>query len=378
MKTYADREQHKTRQPAALGAALTVRTPAGGGHAREAAQRRRIGAAFGTTVQRAAPEEELQMKRAPAVLQKAQEEEEPLQGRFTVAQRAQEEEPLQGRFAAAQLAQEEEEPLQARFAGVQRATGVEAPKQLKPNRTGLPDHLKAGVESLGGMSLDHVKVHYNSAQPAQLNALAYAQGSDIHVAPGQEKHLPHEAWHIVQQARGRVQPTMQMPGGVAVNDDRSLESEADAMGAQALAAGATAVQAMQDPAAQRLEAGGTAQLACAACGVEEAPAQAMRVVQREVVQRDVVQRIDEPGCLAIHTAYKNLGNPESCKPGDDVAEVARKKKLLQDVIAGRSQWLSEGCDFIAQGSIDRGSAKAKKGHEEQVQQIRNMLGKCPG
>jgi hypothetical protein len=33
------------------------------------------------------------------------------------------------------------------------------------------------------MSMDHVK-YYNSSQPAQLNALAYAQGSDIHVAPG--------------------------------------------------------------------------------------------------------------------------------------------------------------------------------------------------
>ena len=30
------------------------------------------------------------------------------------------------------------------------------------------------------------------------DALAYAQGSDIHLAPGQEQHLPHEAWHVVQ------------------------------------------------------------------------------------------------------------------------------------------------------------------------------------
>ena len=69
------------------------------------------------------------------------------------------------------------------------------------------------------MSMDDVKVHYNSSQPAQLNALAYTQGSDIHVAPGQEQHLPHEAWHVVQQAQGRVQPTMQMKDGVPVNDD---------------------------------------------------------------------------------------------------------------------------------------------------------------
>jgi hypothetical protein len=108
-----------------------------------------------------------------------------------------------------------------------------------PNDTGLPDNLKSGIESLSGMSMDRVKVHYNSDQPAQLNALAYAQGTDIHVAPGQEQHLPHEAWHVVQQAQGRVKPTMQMNAGVPVNDDPSLEHEADVMGARALDADAT-------------------------------------------------------------------------------------------------------------------------------------------
>ncbi|NEP73987.1 MAG: DUF4157 domain-containing protein [Okeania sp. SIO2G4] len=97
-----------------------------------------------------------------------------------------------------------------------------------PNQTGLPDNLKAGVESLSGYSLDNVKVHYNSPKPAQLKALAYTQGMDIHVAPGQEKHLPHEAWHVVQQMQGRVKPTMQMKG-LGVNDDEGLEQEADAM-----------------------------------------------------------------------------------------------------------------------------------------------------
>jgi Domain of unknown function (DUF4157) len=109
------------------------------------------------------------------------------------------------------------------------------PREQRPNKTGLPDNLKAGVESLSGLSMDHVKVHYNSSQPAQLNALAYAQGSDIHVAPGQERHLPHEAWHVVQQAQGRVKPTMQMKDGVPVNDDAGLEREADVMRERALA-----------------------------------------------------------------------------------------------------------------------------------------------
>jgi hypothetical protein len=107
----------------------------------------------------------------------------------------------------------------------------------RPNRTGLPDRLKSGIESLSGLSMDHVDVHYNSAQPAQLGALAYARGNEIHVGPGQEKHLPHEAWHVVQQAQGRVKPTLQMKGGVRVNDDSGLEHEADVMGAKADASG---------------------------------------------------------------------------------------------------------------------------------------------
>jgi hypothetical protein len=102
------------------------------------------------------------------------------------------------------------------------------------NNTGLPDNLKSGVENLSGESLDDVKVHYNSDKPAQLQAHAYAQGTDVHVATGQEKHLPHEAWHVVQQKQGRVQPTLQMKEKVNVNDDVSLEKEADEMGEKAM------------------------------------------------------------------------------------------------------------------------------------------------
>ncbi|WP_264537886.1 DUF4157 domain-containing protein [Flavobacterium sp. N1736] len=106
--------------------------------------------------------------------------------------------------------------------------------QRKENNTGLPDNLKSGIENLSGHAMDDVKVHYNSDKPAQLNAHAYAQGTDIHVASGQEKHLAHEAWHVVQQKQGRVKPTLQMKGKVNVNDDKGLENEADVMGAKAL------------------------------------------------------------------------------------------------------------------------------------------------
>lgn len=131
----------------------------------------------------------------------------------------------------AQLADmDEEELLQGKF---QSADQPVSQLQEKPNKTGLPDNLKSGVESLSGLSMDDVKVHYNSEKPAQLNALAYAQGTDIHVGPGQSQHLPHEAWHVAQQKQGRVQPTIET-NGVAVNDDTSLEKEADVMGAKAM------------------------------------------------------------------------------------------------------------------------------------------------
>ncbi|MBT5506637.1 MAG: DUF4157 domain-containing protein [Flammeovirgaceae bacterium] len=120
-----------------------------------------------------------------------------------------------------------------------------APVQKKENNTGLPDNLKSGVESLSGISMNDVKVHPNSDQPAQLQAHAFAQGTDIHVAPGQEKHLAHESWHVVQQKQGRVKPTTQMKGQIPVNDDMGLEHEADVMGAKALSLGNSDQEATQ-------------------------------------------------------------------------------------------------------------------------------------
>ena len=82
---------------------------------------------------------------------------------------------------------------------LQRTIGNAAVAQLltkatpRENKTGLPDRLKIGVENLSGLAMDDVRVHYNSAKPAEAQALAYTQGTDIHVAPGQEQHLPHEA-----------------------------------------------------------------------------------------------------------------------------------------------------------------------------------------
>lgn len=97
----------------------------------------------------------------------------------------------------------------------------------------LPAPLRTNLESLSGQSLNDVRVHHDSPQPASLSALAFAQGDEIHLGPGQERHLPHEAWHVIQQRQGRVAAHRQFKGR-AFNDDPALEHEADRMGQEAM------------------------------------------------------------------------------------------------------------------------------------------------
>jgi hypothetical protein len=187
------------------------------------AQRQQIEGAFGTPLQRQGAEEE-----------------EPLSARFDPVQRVQEEELMQGRFDPIQRAAMEDEPLQGRRAGG-RGDALQREPDSTSGGPGLPASLRAGVEANSGMDMSDVQVHHNSAEPAKVKALAFARGNDIHLGPGQEKHLPHEAWHVVQQRQGRVKPTLQLRQGIPVNDDPSLEHEADVMGARALQQGRAAV-----------------------------------------------------------------------------------------------------------------------------------------
>lgn len=96
----------------------------------------------------------------------------------------------------------------------------------KPNLTGIPTQMKLDFEQRSGLSFDDVRVHYNSDKPAQLQALAYTQGTQVYVGPGQERHLPHELGHVVQQKSGIVRPTAYFHG-ISVNSDPKYEKDAD-------------------------------------------------------------------------------------------------------------------------------------------------------
>ncbi|HEX4829621.1 MAG TPA: DUF4157 domain-containing protein [Trebonia sp.] len=109
------------------------------------------------------------------------------------------------------------------------------PARVPARPGGLPARLLTSVARESGLDLSDVSVHRSSAEPRRVDARAYAAGSDIHLAPGADRHLAHEAWHLVQQRQGRV-PVTGRASGRALNTDPGLEREADVMGDR-LAAG---------------------------------------------------------------------------------------------------------------------------------------------
>lgn len=126
--------------------------------------------------------------------------------------------------------------------GVSAAPELEAPSG---GGQALPEALRAKMDAAFGFDFSAVRVH-EGAHVGGMGALAYAQGSELHFAPGQydphsergQELIGHELAHVVQQAQGRVQATGQAKGaggaaGALLNDDAGLEREADELGARA-------------------------------------------------------------------------------------------------------------------------------------------------
>ncbi|HMG22103.1 MAG TPA: DUF4157 domain-containing protein [Kofleriaceae bacterium] len=143
-------------------------------------------------------------------------------------------------------------PIQRKAEGSAAAPqGSDAPATAAPASGGgqpLPEALRARMERVFGAALSAVRVH-EGPQAEAVGARAYTQGTDIHFAPGQydpasksgQELIGHELAHVVQQARGGVQPTTQA-GGMAINDSSGFEREADDLGARAAAAPAGGVE----------------------------------------------------------------------------------------------------------------------------------------
>nr|WP_305067210.1 DUF4157 domain-containing protein [Mangrovivirga halotolerans] len=115
------------------------------------------------------------------------------------------------------------------------------PPGSNTNNSSLPGDVKHKMENSFGTDFSNVNVHKDSPEATTMGAKAFAQGNDIHFAPGQynpdtksgQKLIGHELTHVVQQRQGRVKATTQAKGA-HINDDPALEKEADEMGEKAV------------------------------------------------------------------------------------------------------------------------------------------------
>jgi hypothetical protein len=116
---------------------------------------------------------------------------------------------------------------------------------------GLPAALRGKLERGLGADFGNVRIHADSARADEVGARAFAQGDDVHFAPGEyqpdtssgQALIGHELTHVVQQREGRVAETVQAKGG-PLNTDPALEAEADQRGAAAVEGGVTEADAV--------------------------------------------------------------------------------------------------------------------------------------
>ncbi|WP_051312902.1 eCIS core domain-containing protein [Sporocytophaga myxococcoides] len=172
------------------------------------------------------------------------EEEEPMQRKGPVPIINTAEEETVQRYGPVPLqfhAEEVEEPVQRRGPVPSMDLDTDELSQRPTSSSDkMPLPVQRKMESSFGEDFSDVNIHTNSSQSIDLNAHAFAKGSDIHFAPGMfnpesqkgQELLGHELTHVLQQREGRVQPTVQKKG-VNINDDEGLEKEADEMGEKA-------------------------------------------------------------------------------------------------------------------------------------------------
>ena len=103
------------------------------------------------------------------------------------------------------------------------------------NDAGLPVNIKFDV-FFSDPSTGDFKDRSNSSRVPRLDGAADTQSSEIQIATGEGKRLPHNASHGVRRPLGGVMPTIQMKGRSPVNDGAGLEGEAGMTGSKAPAA----------------------------------------------------------------------------------------------------------------------------------------------
>jgi hypothetical protein len=121
------------------------------------------------------------------------------------------------------------------------ANSFTPPRTSASKDKSLPKDLKSNMEHSLGQDFSDVSIHTNSQKAVQMNARAYTQGDQVHFAPGEfdakstagKNLIGHEFTHVAQQRAGVVKPTKVLQKGIAINDNKHLEQEADNFGKKA-------------------------------------------------------------------------------------------------------------------------------------------------
>ncbi len=138
--------------------------------------------------------------------------------------------------------EEEEETKQLKQAkDSKEGPMTESAKTTPGGNNNLPPEILANMENALGHDFSNVNIHQNSKSAEEAGALAYAQGNNVHFAPGQfdpgskkgQELIGHEMTHVAQQREGKVAATTTLGTGMKVNDNPGLEKEADEIGAKA-------------------------------------------------------------------------------------------------------------------------------------------------
>lgn len=129
-----------------------------------------------------------------------------------------------------------EEPIQGNFADFVNQESKSPENASSGSSVSLPDPVQAKMEQSMGADFSGVQMFKDSEKASSVGANAFAQGNEVHFAPGQFKTdqagqelIGHELAHVVQQREGRVSANTSV-GGKPVNDDKGLEQEADDKG----------------------------------------------------------------------------------------------------------------------------------------------------
>ena len=150
--------------------------------------------------------------------------------------------PAASDFTAPAAVEPGDDPFALHLPVQRQATGAAAaddpPTTTTSGGSQLPSAVQAKMESSFGADFSDVRVH-EGPQASQLGAVAYAQGTDLHFAPGQynpgtmsgDSLIGHELTHVQQQRAGRV--STPQGKGAPIVADHALEAEADRAGDRA-------------------------------------------------------------------------------------------------------------------------------------------------